>query len=135
MVRLSRPFAALVLAFVALIAFASPATTATPPAGIAVPGSFAYGYVTPAILVAPGEPILFVNLDVAPHDIVAKDAVRPNDRPWCARFQGPCPLFASDVVGTGGQTNVVGTETLTPGGQYAFVCSIHLNMTGTLVVL
>ncbi|MBW3536869.1 MAG: cupredoxin domain-containing protein [Actinobacteria bacterium] len=67
-----------------------------------------------------GDPLEFTNLDVARHDVTARDA-------------GPdgLPLFASETIGTGMTSAVEGLDDLPPG-VYDFTCTLHPDMLGTL---
>ena len=120
---------ALVLA-VAPVAHATPAVTG--------PAAFAAGYATPVVAITEGEGITYYNFDIAPHDFVAledflskKEARKAK---WCSAFDGKCPLFWSPRIGVGQSTEVLGVDTLPSGSRYAFFCTIHPNMTGTLIV-
>jgi plastocyanin len=117
-------------------AFAAPASAAAAAAG---PGGFAAGFVTPVVVSAPGEAITFANFDVAPHNFVASDAFLPKKlakkAKWCSGFgKGKCPLFWSPTVLAGETTEVEGVDQLEAGAQYEFICTLHPNMKGTLVV-
>ena len=79
-------------------------------------------YLTPEVTIDQGEQVLFTNTDVADHDVLARD-----DGP------GGKPLFRSELIGFGRTGPVEGTEYLTTG-SYAFFCSIHPQMEGTLNV-
>jgi len=87
---------------------------------IAGPGATSTGF--PPAVMPKGASLGFLNLDNAGHDVVAKD-----------RGADGKPLFRSATAAIGGQTPVAGAEEL-EGGQYAFFCSIHPSMTGTLAV-
>lgn len=113
------------------------------PAGAAqvatAPGSFLAGFAPPAVVIAPGEGITFTNGDVAPHNFTAADAMMPKKAAkkakWCSAFdKGRCPLFWSETIATGEATEVQGLDALKSGDQYAFMCTVHPNMKGTLVV-
>ena len=107
----------LVLAAVAALAVPSSASAAN---NVVVTAGFRY--VPPSVSVAQGDTLTYVNADVAPHDVTS-DATGPDN----------LPIFYSDVVGTGGQSNVRGVSSLAPG-TYGFYCSVHPTMTGTLTV-
>ena len=79
-------------------------------------------YGTPEITIDQGEKVTFRNNDVASHDVTATG-------------NGPDgkPLFRSEVIGQGKSAPVSGTEYLTTG-HYAYICSLHANMKGTIHV-
>ena len=98
---------------------APPTTPGLPSAGntvIAGPGAVATTYATPAVTIQHGQSLSFTNLDVPQHDVKANNG-----------------SFGSPLISTGQSTPVAGVESLAPG-SYAFYCSLHRNMTGTLVV-
>lgn len=104
-----------------------------------VPGSFMAGFVPPAVVIAEGEAITYSNADIAPHNFVAADAFLPKKAAkkakWCSSYDaGRCPLFWSPTIGTGESTEVSGLERLVAGDQFPFLCTLHPNMKGTLVV-
>lgn len=75
-------------------------------------------YATPQVTVDQGEPLFFRNSDIAAHD-VTHDAEEP--------------LFRSELVGQGESSFVEGSQYLVTG-TYAFLCSVHPDMKGTLTV-
>ena len=78
----------------------------------------AMSYTTPAISAARGDTLRFNNLDTAgEHDIVSDGADR----------------FASPLIGAGESALVAGVEKLDPG-TYAFHCTLHSWMKGSLSV-
>jgi plastocyanin len=79
-------------------------------------------YTTPNVTMDQGERLTFQNLDAVGHDVVAGGR-GPDGR----------PLFRTPVIGTGQEVFVEGSQYLTTG-SYAFFCSIHPEMTGTLNV-
>ena len=102
------------------------------------PGGFAAGFATPVVVVAKGESLTFANGDVAPHNVTAVDAFLSRKdakkAKWCSAFdKGKCPLFWSPTITAGEQTEVEGLDRIEPGKQYAFICTVHPNMKGTLV--
>ncbi len=100
------------------------------------PGSYAVGWTAPVIVVPQNAQLTYVNLDVAYHDVVADKVYGSDTQPWCDGLPaGKCPLFWSQLIGLSKTTPVLGLDATTPGRIYPFVCSIHRNMTGTLVVL
>lgn len=94
------------------------------------------GYLNSVFVVDVAGTLTFLNADIAAHDIVSEE-LGPTENPWCARYVGHhfCPLFASPLVGLGGQATVEGTDQLEPGRTYTFFCSVHHWMTGTLVAI
>lgn len=96
-----------------------------------------YDYVPEDYLGDTGGTVVFVNADIRAHDVVAT-ATGPSTNPWCddRRFVNrPCPLFASDFIRLGASAPVEGIDQLTPLSTYAFFCSVHPWMTGTLTVI
>jgi hypothetical protein len=81
------------------------------------------GYATPVAVITQGGTLTFANVDNAAHDVVAVDR-GPDGR----------ALFRSDYANLGQVVPVEGVEEL-PAGDYAFFCSIHPSMQGTLSVL
>ena len=120
-------------------AVAAPANAAAVVAG---PGSFAAGYDTPATVTAAGgaAPLMFVNGDIQPHNVIANanflDKKTAKSTPWCSNYpKKKCPIFWSETIPLGGQTEVLGLENTESGQQYSFFCSIHPGMKGTLVTI
>jgi plastocyanin len=66
------------------------------------------------VTIDPGERVTFANRDIDVHDVVGDG-------------------FRSSRADPGADAQVAGAEALAPG-RYAFVCSIHASMRGTLVV-
>ena len=81
---------------------------------IAGPGAVATTYATPTVTIQHGQSLSFTNLDVPQHDVLGNG-------------------FGSQLINTGQSGPVVGVDKLVPG-NYNFYCSLHRNMTGTLVV-
>jgi plastocyanin len=79
-------------------------------------------YTTPSVTMDQGERVTFVNRDVERHDAVAKDK-GPDGR----------PLFGSRLANPGETVPVERAEFL-GAGSYAFYCTIHPQMQGTLNV-
>jgi plastocyanin len=79
-------------------------------------------YGTPEITMDQGEKLTFRNNDVAGHDVTATD-------------KGPDgkPLFSTPVINRGETAFVEGSQYLTTG-HYAFFCTLHQNMKGTVHV-
>lgn len=126
----------LTLALGLLAALAAPAHGAVVATG---PGGFTAGFVPPVVVIAEGEGIDYTNADIAPHNFVAADAYVPKKAArktkWCSAFdKGKCPLFWSPTIGLGQSTSVSGLARLKSGDQFGFVCTLHPNMKGTLVV-
>lgn len=79
-------------------------------------------YYTGSITIDQGEKVTLTNLDIADHDVVARDTDATG-----------APLFKSELIGRGGSAPVVGVEHLVTG-SYAFFCSIHVEMAGSINV-
>ena len=97
----------------------------------------------------------FTNLDGALHDVVALEDTRPHgSAPWCQYFppdpedpdRETCPLFWTPLIpgayqdpaaASEGNTEtwVQGLEDTQEGETYAFYCSIHPLMVGTIEVI
>ena len=127
-----------------LLCFALSLSLLTPSAAQAAvavtgPGGFLAGFVPPIVVVAPGEGITYANADIAPHNFVADGHFLPKKAAkkakWCTAYdKGRCPLFWSPTISLGGRTEVLGLEFVESGNSYAFYCSLHPGMKGTLIV-
>jgi plastocyanin len=82
------------------------------------PNQFVGGDVT----IAQGEKITFTNADTVTHDVTA-----------AAKGGDGKPLFSSAQIGPAQSAAVAGVEYLTTG-KYAYICSIHPFMKGTITV-
>lgn len=78
-------------------------------------------YSSTVITIDQGEALFFRNIDLQRHDLVSKDQA------------GGKPIFGSPLLGTGEEALVQGAQQL-KGGNYAFFCTVHPFMTGTLTV-
>jgi polyvinyl alcohol dehydrogenase (cytochrome) len=112
----------------------------TGPTIISGAGGASYGYLTPAMIAQPGGELTYLNLDAVKHDVVhdarADGVYGPSNQPWCPRFQkGQCPVFWSEQIGLGESAPVLGLDNLEGGTAYTFYCTIHPNMSGTVVAL
>lgn len=112
---------------------------------VAGPGAFSSGYLTPTITITKGDSIVFTNLDAFQHDLVHDVATDgfggKRNVPWCKDehdedhdHAGACPVFWSELVGAGRDTQVLGLSRVKPGKTYSFFCTKHHNMTGKLIV-
>jgi plastocyanin len=79
-------------------------------------------YLTPNPTMDQGEPLIFHSFDAPNHDVTATDKGADGK-----------PLFNTPLIGFGDTAAVEGSQYLTTG-SYAFICSIHANMVGTLTV-
>jgi len=79
-------------------------------------------YTTPAVTMDQGERLTFVNNDINNHDVLSEKSGSDG-----------MPLFKSELIGFGKSSFVEGSQYLTTG-TYAFLCSVHSFMTGTLTV-
>jgi len=125
---------ALVTSFVLVTALPAPAAVVA-----TAPGGFLAGFLPPVVVIEEGEGITYANGDVAQHDFVAdghylrKKVARKTK--WCSGFdRGKCPLFWSPRVGAGESTEVEGLQRLRSGDEYGFLCTVHPNMQGTLII-
>ena len=78
-------------------------------------------YSSTVITIDQGEALFFRNIDLQQHDLVAKDQAAGR------------PIFGTPLLGSGEEALVQGAQQL-KGGNYAFFCTIHPFMTGTLTV-
>ena len=105
------------VAVVAVLAMLTPASAA-PSFVVAGPGNAASPvYYTPFVVLQKGQPLNFINLDIAPHDVRSTSG-----------------LFFSAVITIGKKTAVNGVKKLAKG-SYKFYCSLHPLMKGTLRVI
>lgn len=113
--------------------------------GLAGPGSFALGYLTPTITISQGDTISFTNFDVFEHDIVqdveADGFGGKRNVAWCKKVRpghehhaDACPVFWSELVARGATTQVLGLNRVKAGKTYSFFCTEHHSMKGKLVV-
>lgn len=86
---------------------------------VAIPQST---YATKNVAIDQGEPLTFLNLDALNHDVTAR-----------GKDASGAPLFSTPLIGIGEEVPVAGADAVSPG-SYAFFCTIHPNMEGTLVV-
>jgi plastocyanin len=100
---------------------------------VAGPGAFAAGFATPAVVVFQGQSLQFASIDVAPHNVRSRATVLKRVRVGRTYKTVRVRLFSSSTIDGGGVAEVVGVSALKPG-SYAFICSIHPNMTGQLMV-
>jgi len=78
-------------------------------------------YTNPSVSIDQGEPLNFTNGDTSRHDVTASD-LRENK-----------PLFSTPLLGQNQTAFVEGSQYLTTG-SYAFFCTVHPFMTGSLTV-
>jgi plastocyanin len=120
-----------------VLAWAMPARAAV---GVAIPGSEAAGFGTPVVVVPSGQSVTFVNADALSfgHNLssVARfPGAAPSYATWCRGVQqGFCSVFWTPNLDAGQTSPVLGVDRLA-AGQYAFRCTLHVRMTGTLVVV
>lgn len=87
------------------------------------PGAANYGYLTPVATTTVGGELTYTNEDISRHDVIADE-----------RGADGQPLFSSALAGLNETVPVTGTDRVQAGRQYAFHCSLHPGMHGTLVV-
>ena len=127
---------AIVLAILALALLPSVGAVVPGTPIVAGPGAWVTDYATKVASVQIGGEITLANGDIMRHDVVASDAFGDGGRPWCSLFPvGRCPIFWSPLTSLGETTTVQGTDQLAPATVYAFYCTLHPQMKGTLVAL
>jgi len=89
---------------------------------VAGPGAYLTTYATPVMTVRVAGLLNFINNDLPQHDVTAVDLGSDGK-----------PLFQSKLIGLGEVAQVAGTDRLVAGRSYAFYCSIHPGMRGTLI--
>ena len=112
------------LALAVLAAAAVPLHVTAAPAGafiVAGPGGATLGYVSKVAVEPQGTPMTFVNADELAHTVTAVD-----------RDPDGKPLFSGNALP--GTTSIIAGVDKLRAGSYAFVCSFHPNMSGTLIV-
>ena len=135
----------LVIATVVIVSGYATIVSAAEQRAVAGPGAFTAGYLTPTITITKGDFLVFTNLDVFEHDLVhdveADGFGGKRNVPWCKveasdehDHAAACPVFWSELVGAGGNSQVLGLNRVKPGKTYSFFCTKHHNMTGKLTV-
>src|SRR5688500_16050661 len=122
--------APILIVTMALMVVTSTTVSAAEQRAVAAPGGFTLGYLTPTITIAKGDSIAFTNLDVFEHDLVHDVETDgfggKRNVPWCKRSSGghdhsaACPVFWSELIGTGGNTEILGLNRVKPGKTYSF---------------
>jgi plastocyanin len=102
-----------------VLALGPAATASAAERVVAIPQS---NYASTNVAIDQGEPLTFLNLDALNHDVTARGKDSSGD-----------PLFSTPLIGPGQEVPVAGADALSPG-SYAFFCSVHPNMEGTLTV-
>jgi plastocyanin len=126
---------ALVVAAGALVIAATGADAAPPVPSVAVAGPQAptVGFATPTVITLAGQALTLANGDTTGHDITST-LTKPKKLKFGKKYYTiQVPLFRSESVPAGATGPVVGVEGLKPG-TYAFYCSLHTGMTGSLTV-
>lgn len=138
--RLGVALAVLVIVFAFPLTGGSPVGADTHVVARDAPG-VGFQFVPAQLVVDVEGTLMLTNTDLAGHDLVSV-ADGPEDNPWCDQYPGrACPLFASTIVGLGGQAEVQGIDALPatdPSGApvtYDYYCSVHPWMTGTITTL
>lgn len=115
---------------------------------VAGPGAKTSGYLSPVIVAARAQAVVFTNADQLDfHDLVSWNPTGgsdgtggklygPGSSPWCTRFpRNKCPLFTSRVIGPR-DTDLIDLRNTIAGQTYEFACSLHLGaMKGALQVV
>ena len=116
---------------IATAALAVPAGAQPLPTGavqvLAGPQAPATGYLTQQVFSTAGSVVTFTNLDQTSHDVTS----RATKTVIVKGKKRQRPLFTGGA--NGGGSAALSTASLKPG-TYAFYCSLHPGMTGTLTV-
>lgn len=127
---------ALGVAAAGLLASSVAATAAPAPVpslAVAPPQGAVVGFALPEAVVLQGQALSFLNADVVAHTLTSV-ATKPKRIKYGKKyFTIRVPLFDSGSVSSLGNADVKGVTGLKPG-SYAFYCSMHTGMKGTLVV-
>ena len=118
--RRARGRGSIVVAFVALIAVLAMLTPASAVQSYVVAGpgnATSPVYYTPFVVLQKGQNLVFLNGDIAPHDV-----------------RSTTGKFYSAIITIGKKTTVIGANKLAKG-SYKFYCTIHPVMKGTLRVI
>ena len=125
-----------VLAALGLVVASGPSEAAPPPFPAMVvsgPQSATTGFPPGPVLTIQGQALTLTNTDLTNHNITST-ATNPVRVKYGKKFYTiRVPLFRSESVPSGGQKDVKGVVNLKPG-SYAFLCSLHTAMKGTLMV-
>jgi plastocyanin len=104
-----------------------PALAVAPPQGAVI------GFASPMVVSVQGQALSFLNADVVVHTVTSV-ATKPKRIKYGKKyFTIRVPLFDSGSVLAAGLGDVKGVSGLKPG-SYAFYCTLHTGMKGTLVV-
>jgi plastocyanin len=104
-----------------------------PSLAVAPPQGAIVGFALPEAVVLQGQALSFVNADVVAHTLTSV-ATKPKKIKYGKKYYTiRVPLFDSGGVNSLGTSDVKGVTGLKPG-SYAFYCSMHTGMKGTLVV-
>jgi outer membrane protein assembly factor BamB len=90
---------------------------------VAGPGAVYTTYATPVMTTRKDGDLSFVNLDAPQHDVTAVD-----------KAPDGTPVFKSRLGGIGEVVPIEGLNRVQSGRSYAFFCSLHPGMRGTLIV-
>jgi plastocyanin len=112
---------------------ATAAPVPVPSVAIAPPQAAVVGFAVPDVVALQGQALSFVNADVVAHTLTSVATKPQRIRYGKAYYTIRVPLFDSGSVGALGSGNVKGVVGLKPG-SYAFYCTMHTGMKGTLVV-
>jgi plastocyanin len=112
---------------------ATAAPAPVPSVAVAPPQAAVIGFAVPEVLALQGQAVSFVNADVVAHTLTSV-ATKPQRIRYGKKYYTiRVPLFDSGSVAALGTGDVKGVTGLKPG-SYAFYCTMHTGMKGTLVV-
>jgi plastocyanin len=112
---------------------ASAVPVPVPSLAVAPPEGAVVGFALPQAVSLQGQALSFLNADVVAHTLTSV-ATKPKRIKYGKRYYTiRVPLFDSGSVASLATGDVKGVSGLKPG-SYAFYCTLHTGMKGTLVV-
>jgi plastocyanin len=116
-----------------VLAPASNAAPPTPAVAISPPQGSTAGFATVQVVALQGQAVQLFNADSIVHTLQSK-ATRPVKVRYAGKsYTVQVPLFDSGPVAGASAGDVKGVLHLKPG-SYEFLCGLHTNMKGTLVI-
>jgi plastocyanin len=115
---------------------AAPVSSAGPPApavAVSPPQGSTAGFATLQVIAVQGQALALVNADSVVHTLQSKATRTVKVRYGRKTYTVQVPLFDSGPVAGASAGDVKGVPNLKPG-TYEFLCGLHTNMKGTLVI-